>query len=163
MLAQEVFELGIIGVLYYVPAYVANASALIFKGKRRIDFEKTFIDGKPILGEGKTIEGFTLGLATGMLVGVLTGLPVLTSLLTAFGALLGDLAGAFIKRRFSINPGDPAPVLDQFDFMLGATIISKSWENLDPRSIIIAVALTPAMHIVSNYVAFLLKIKRVPW
>ena len=163
MLVQEMFELGINGVFFYIPAYAANASALIFKGRRQMDFGKFFIDGKPVFGKGKTFRGFFLGLAVGVTIGIIIGIPFSQSFLISLGALLGDLAGAFIKRRLSIQPGDPAPVLDQFDFMLGATLLSQSWKYLDPRSIIIIMALTPAVHLVSNFSAFLLKIKKVPW
>jgi CDP-2,3-bis-(O-geranylgeranyl)-sn-glycerol synthase len=163
MIVQEVFELGVRGLLFFIPAYFANAFALVFKGKKQIDFGKNFVDGKPIFGSGKTFRGFLLGMGTGVIAGVLTGTPLLLSFLISLGALLGDLAGAFLKRRLSIRPGDPAPVLDQFDFMLGATVLSQSWMRLDPRSIIIIMALTPLVHLVSNSVAFLLRIKKVPW
>jgi len=163
MLVKEVFELGVNGVFFFIPAYVANASALIFKGRKQMDFGKVFIDGKPVFGKGKTFRGFFLGLAVGVLIGIIIGISFSQSFLISLGALLGDLAGAFIKRRLSIKPGDPAPVLDQFDFMLGATLLSQSWAHLDPRSIIIVMALTPAVHLVSNFSAFLLKIKKVPW
>ncbi len=163
MLVQEMFELGIRGLIFYSSAYAANASALLFRGRRQIDFGRVFIDGRPIFGSGKTFRGFFLGLVIGTLTGSIAGNPAVASFLTSLGALLGDLTGAFIKRRLSIKPGDPAPVLDQFDFMLGATLLSQPWNYLDPRAIIIIMALTPAVHLVSNLSAFLLKIKKVPW
>ncbi|MBO3769620.1 MAG: CDP-2,3-bis-(O-geranylgeranyl)-sn-glycerol synthase [Thermoproteota archaeon] len=163
MSVQDVFELGIRGVLFFLPAYIANSSALIFKGRIPMDFGRTFIDGKPILGSGKTFRGFFMGIIVGTLTGVLIRIPPSLSFLISLGALVGDLIGAFVKRRLSMRPGDPAPVLDQFDFILGATILSKSWMHLDPRSIIIVMALTPLIHLVSNYVAFLVGIKKVPW
>ncbi|MCS7138927.1 MAG: CDP-2,3-bis-(O-geranylgeranyl)-sn-glycerol synthase [Crenarchaeota archaeon] len=163
MSVQEVFELGMRGVFFFIPAYIANASALIFKGGKQMDFGKVFIDGKPIFGSGKTFRGFSLGIIVGTLAGVLIGIPVTLSFLISLGALTGDLAGAFVKRRLSMRPGDPAPVLDQFDFILGATLLSQSWIHLDLRSIVIVMALTPLIHLVSNSLAFLLKIKKVPW
>ncbi|NHV99325.1 MAG: CDP-2,3-bis-(O-geranylgeranyl)-sn-glycerol synthase [Thaumarchaeota archaeon] len=163
MLVQEMFELGIRGLIFYSSAYAANASALLFKGRRQIDLGKVFIDGKPIFGSGKTFKGFFLGLVVGVFTGSMVGNSVIVSFLTSLGALLGDLMGAFIKRRISIKPGDPMPVLDQFDFMLGATLLSQAWNHLDPRAIIIIMALTPAVHLISNFLAFLLKIKKVPW
>jgi CDP-2,3-bis-(O-geranylgeranyl)-sn-glycerol synthase len=163
MIVQEVFELGVKGVFFYIPAYLANASALVFKGRRQIDFGKAFIDGKPVFGSGKTFRGFLSGFAIGTLTGILIGIPLFYSLLASLGALLGDLAGAFFKRRLSIKPGDPAPVLDQFDFMLGATLLSQSWKCLDPRSIIIVMVITPIIHLFSNSIAFILRLKKEPW
>lgn len=163
MSVQDIFELGIRGVLFFLPAYIANASALIFKGRVAMDFGKIFIDGKPILGSGKTFRGFFMGIIVGTLTGILIGIPASLSFSTSLGALIGDLVGAFIKRRLSMKPGDPAPVLDQFDFIFGAAFISRSWVSLDPRSIIIVMALTPLIHLISNSIAFLIGIKRVPW
>lgn len=163
MLVQEMFELGIRGMVFYSPAYAANAFALIFRGEKQIDFGRLFIDGKPIFGRGKTFKGFFLGLIMGVITGSILGISLSTSFLVGFGALLGDLMSAFIKRRLSIKTGDPAPILDQFDFVLGATLLSQAWKYLDPRSILIIMALTPAIHLVSNSLAFLIGVKKVPW
>ncbi|HIH72167.1 MAG TPA: CDP-archaeol synthase, partial [Thermococcaceae archaeon] len=56
---------------YILPAYFANASPVIFKGKTPMDFGKSFVDGKRILGDGKTWRGFFGGLFTGILIGVI--------------------------------------------------------------------------------------------
>jgi CDP-2,3-bis-(O-geranylgeranyl)-sn-glycerol synthase len=74
-----------------------------------MDFGRNFVDGKRIFGNNKTWRGFFFGWAVGIGVGLAEGAvfgfdsyPVLFSLLIPLGALLGDLTGAFIKRRFDI-------------------------------------------------------------
>ena len=96
-----------------LPAYIANASAVLMGGKIPIDFGKTW-KGKPVLGPGKTWRGFIGGVVLGSTVGYVQalffpksfgGYPVL--LLAVFslslGALTGDLFESFIKRRLGKN------------------------------------------------------------
>jgi len=95
------------------PPYVANGSA-VFAGRLRrrhpLDFGRRFRDGRRIFGDGKTFEGLAIGIAAGTLLGYAPNLirPYL-SLLDAFmlslAAVLGDLAGAFIKRRLCMPRG----------------------------------------------------------
>jgi CDP-diglyceride synthetase len=37
---------------------------------------------------------------------------------------MGDLTGAFLKRRLNIPPGGLLPVVDQIDFIVGAILFS---------------------------------------
>ncbi|MEM3606836.1 MAG: CDP-archaeol synthase, partial [Candidatus Bathyarchaeia archaeon] len=53
--------------IFILPAYIANASAVVFHGKKPIDFNKTFIDKKRVFGANKTIEGFIGGFLCGLL------------------------------------------------------------------------------------------------
>ena len=57
--------------LTYAPAFIANAGMTIAgtmgKNNRPLDFEKKFIDGEPIFGEGKTIKGFFGGIIIGII------------------------------------------------------------------------------------------------
>ena len=129
-----------------IPAYVANASALLVGGKTPIDFGKTWRDGKRILGNGKTWNG----LITGGLIGICAGfamaiaapyinetlaenglgilvvtnfegfplmIPIIASI--TYGALLGDIIESFFKRRRGIERGKDWIPFDQIDFILG--------------------------------------------
>ena len=93
-----------------------------------MDFGKNFYDGKRIFGNNKTFRGFFFGLAIGIVVGlmecVVFGFPILFSVLIPLGALLGDLTGAFLKRRLGIAPGGLLPIVDQVDFVVGAIVFS---------------------------------------
>ena len=99
----------------------------MFGGGMPIDLGKNLPDGEPVLGDHKTIRGFLSGLLVGAIVGLIESIFSETPLfgmaiLASIGALLGDLAGAFIKRRLRIEPGKSLPGVDQLDFVLGATI-----------------------------------------
>lgn len=151
---------------FILPAYVANATPVILGGGARIDGGKHFIDERPIFGAGKTIRGFLTGLIIGSLVGAVQGFVVgepctyfMVGLLLALGALLGDLAGSFIKRRAGIRQGGAAPGLDQLSFLIVALllalpIVAPSWET-----VIILILITPPIHFATNLGGHLLGLK----
>ncbi|MBO3762823.1 MAG: CDP-2,3-bis-(O-geranylgeranyl)-sn-glycerol synthase [Thermoproteota archaeon] len=151
------------GYIFMAPALVANASAVIFKGIYPIDLGKKFIDSEPIFGKNKTIGGFIGGGLTGFLIGVLINRSIILSVALSFGALTGDLIGAFIKRRLKIKPGQPFPLLDQYDFVFGALIFSYPISQLDIYATIAFLFTVPLIHLFTNVVGYIIKIKRVPW
>ncbi|MHC1601528.1 MAG: CDP-2,3-bis-(O-geranylgeranyl)-sn-glycerol synthase [Candidatus Nezhaarchaeales archaeon] len=160
-------EVIISAILFALPAYIANATPLIlakFMPKRRpIDLGKCWLDGKRILGDSKSIEGFVSGTFAGFVVGALLNSP-LKGFLMGLGAMTGDVLGSFIKRRLSISQGEPAPLLDQYLFMLIALLFSGS-AGYTPsmEQLIVILVVTPILYISSNYVAYLLKMKPKPF
>jgi CDP-2,3-bis-(O-geranylgeranyl)-sn-glycerol synthase len=172
----------IITLLIIWPPYVANATPVvagkIFRKRIPIDLGKNFIDGRRIFGDGKTYEGFITGLLVGFVIGEFTYLIVTsvvnlyqelpsptTVLLMCLAALVGDLVGAFIKRRLGMPRGAPAPLLDQLDFLLMSLL--ALW-LLQPQIlrwvyVVIAIIITPPIHLLTNTIAYLLKLKKEPW
>jgi len=89
-------------------------------------------------------------------------------LLIPLGALLGDLSGAFIKRRLNIAPGGLLPIVDQIDFVTGALVLSLpltliSWTGLSWQTAITVLLITPPIHLFTNFLAYRLKLKKHPW
>jgi CDP-2,3-bis-(O-geranylgeranyl)-sn-glycerol synthase len=158
--------------LYFIfPAYCANAAPVIFGGGRPIDADRTFIDGKPILGSHKTVRGFFAGLIVGTLVGFVQNIvyplypsnPLLGFALS-LGALIGDLFDSFIKRRLGFPPGASFPILDQLDFIVGALLFSLMVPPLPPLNLVlIIIVITPPIHLLTNVLAFLFGFKSTPW
>lgn len=127
-----------------IPAYIANASALLVGGGTPIDFGKTYKDGKRILGDGKTWRGLFVGTFVGVTAGFglsvaakyaalyefpitlsdFTGFPFMMPLIFSicFGALLGDIVESFFKRRVGKNRGEDWIPFDQLDFIIGVLI-----------------------------------------
>ncbi|NPA23690.1 MAG: CDP-2,3-bis-(O-geranylgeranyl)-sn-glycerol synthase [Crenarchaeota archaeon] len=173
-------------ILLLIPEYVANGSppviSKILEGEcTPIDGGRMFIDGKRILGDGKTIEGFIGGVLAGYSISlfiysllILLLPPHILSLLyipqpphvlaLSVLALSGDLLGAFIKRRLGLARGAPAPVLDQLDFLMFPLVYMYAVLGIHDYYIyIIAILFTLFMHLFTNYVAYKLGIKSVPW
>lgn len=129
-----------------IPAYIANASALLIGGGTPIDFGKKWKDGKRILGDGKTWQGLIVGSFIGMTAGFglsvaakyaqmyqfpiylddFTGFPMMIPLIFAicFGALIGDIVESFFKRRHNIQRGEDWIPFDQIDFIIGVLIFT---------------------------------------
>jgi CDP-2,3-bis-(O-geranylgeranyl)-sn-glycerol synthase len=152
---------------FIFPAYCANGAPVLGGGGKPIDFGKNFFDGKRIFGANKTFRGFFFGLAIGAAVGVmdclLFGYPWLFAVLTPLGALLGDLTGAFLKRRLDIKPGGLLPVVDQIDFVVGALVFSLPLMIVSWQLALAVLLITPPIHLFTNFLAYKLKLKKNPW
>jgi CDP-2,3-bis-(O-geranylgeranyl)-sn-glycerol synthase len=86
-------------------------------------------------------------------------------LLLSLGGLLGDLAGAFLKRRLEIAPGNLLPIVDQVDFVVGALIFSLllSPSMLTWELALTVLLITPPIHLLTNFAAYKLGLKSNPW
>jgi len=130
-----------------LPAYIANASAVLVGGGLPIDFGKKWGDGKRILGDGKTWRGLLAGAFIGMTAGFgmsvaskyiamsdyfflglsdFEGFPLMIPIIFSlcFGALFGDVIESFFKRRIGKERGDNWFIFDQLDFIIGALFLS---------------------------------------
>jgi len=167
-----------------LPAYAANGLTPILglrKGLHPVDGGRK-LRGQPLFGPGKTLEGLIFGTLMGGCIGLIEMLaypylpfsisPVqlnivpmslILGLLLGFGAMSGDLAGSFIKRRLKIPRGRPAPFLDQEDFLAGALAFSLLLIPLEISWVVLLVFVTFVVHIVANMIGYLLKIKKQPW
>ena len=155
---------------FIFPAYCANGAPVLAGGGPPLDFGKNFFDGKRIFGKNKTFRGFFFGWLIGFLVGIVEGLvfgfatySVLFIVLTPLGALVGDLTGAFIKRRLNIAPGGLLPVIDQIDFVVGALLFSLPLSMISWELAVAVIVITPPIHLFTNFLAYKLKLKNNPW
>ena len=83
--------------------------------------------------------------------------------MASLGALLGDIGGAFIKRRLGIKPGGAFPVLDQLDFVIGAVLLASTISNVSLGTALIVLFETPPFHFLTNLGAYLLGLKSTYW
>ncbi len=167
----------LVAILWYIlPAYIANASAVLAKGRTPLDQNIRFVDGRRLLGKGKTVKGFVLAVLAGTLAGAALGYAegalvarTLLAFVLSFGAMAGDSAGSFIKRRFDIRPGEAAPLLDQWDFVLSAMLFHWAflpWIAIPLPTVLEALAilvLTALLHVCTNIAAYHMGLKKVPW
>ncbi len=183
---------------FFLPAFLANPSAVLWGGGTPMDFGRTLRDGERVFGDGKTWRGLIGGSLSGAILGLLLffpfgllapesswsfGAPVTdlgggamlafaASGVLALGALLGDLVAAFLKRRMHKPRGAKAPGLDQYDFVVGALVLSllvAGWSV--PRfysgdawfGLLAIILITPVLHRGVNIVGFRLGKKHEPW
>ena len=164
------------------PAYAANGFPPLARGSLPIDFKKKLKDGNRILGDGKTIEGFGIGLIAGSFVGVLESLiqPFLNSyamiwnvqippmnfligFLIALGTLCGDLGGSFIKRRLGLPRGKEVIFLDQWNFVIGSVLFVFMFTEITVWMFLIMLLITFVIHRIANIIGHKLKVKKEPW
>ncbi|MFY1644548.1 CDP-archaeol synthase, partial [Methanoculleus bourgensis] len=102
----------------------------------------------------------------------LTALPrqtLLSVTLLAAGALLGDLAKSFFKRRLGKERGESWPIADQYDLVIGSfllmLLIYPQWlfENITLPIAVWIVIITPLLHRVVNIIGYYIGVKEVPW
>ena len=161
--------------LMAIPLYLCNGFALIFGGKTPIDLGKNFFDKRRILGRGKSFKGTASGLFFAFL-GVLTLSIVFPEtsgiiganyffygILLAVGAVLGDFAGSFAKRRFNVPRGKSIFLLDQLDFIIGGFAVGMILIVPSAIEVVFLSAFTLLMHVISNRIAYVGKMKKVPW
>jgi CDP-2,3-bis-(O-geranylgeranyl)-sn-glycerol synthase len=159
----------LIAIYVAIPTYVTNSTPVLLGRGTPIDRGKKFVDGRPMLGTNKTVKGFTYGFLLGSVAALGEAvlfekyLLVLAGIVASLGALLGDLLGAFVKRRLDIPPGHPLPVVDQLDFILGALLLTARLLNVTAGAVLILVIATIPIHLFSNAIAYMLRLKKRLW
>ena len=167
-----------------VPAYFANMAPVICKNifprlAFPLDFNKD-ISGKPILGKNKTFRGLIFGIGFAGVSSYIQfnlykidwfrGISVLDynnwliiGLLLGTGAMFGDIAKSFIKRRVNISPGRPWRGFDQLDFVIGAMIFISFIKVLDLSIIVTVLISSLVLNIAVNAISTYLKIRTDKW
>lgn len=157
-------------VKYYLPPMVANSSPVLIKGTIPVDNNKTWRDGRRLLGPNKTVEGLLIGILSSFTTASCINMVIragfsyiLLATLAGTAALIGDLAGAFIKRRLGIPPGGHLPIIDQLGFAVAATVlyylIGIEEVVSNPTLVSVTLALIFALHVSTNYLAYLFGLK----
>ncbi|MFX1393764.1 MAG: CDP-2,3-bis-(O-geranylgeranyl)-sn-glycerol synthase [Promethearchaeota archaeon] len=98
-------------------------------------------------------------------------LLIVRIILCSYGAVIGDLIGSFLKRRFDISSGKPCWIVDQIDFAVFAILFISIPALLFPtifmvpdiNIIIFLLILTPAVSVIANSIAYIIGLKEVPW
>lgn len=187
---MDILTAALMGLVLFLPALIPNSAAALFGGGTPVDFNRTW-RGKRVLGDGKTWRGLFGGVGSGILIGLLMlaiaylagsedsfgygpfpdSVGVVVCL--ALGSLVGDMAGAFIKRRLGMARGQKAPGLDQYDFVVGALLLTllvyPSWvlstyvEGEAIAGLITLLIFVPLLHRSVNIIGFKMGKKKEPW
>ena len=167
-----------------LPAYVPNNAAVLAGGGRPIDGGREWGDRR-LLGDGKTWRGTAVGTLAGVAlaaglnvfggpIGAAAGFslptfPPAAALGLAAGAMGGDIAASFLKRRSGRERGAAFPGLDQLDFVVGALalvfVAAPEWAQatFTPGVLVVVLVATPILHIGTNIIAYLIGAKTEPW
>ncbi|RLM90720.1 CDP-2,3-bis-(O-geranylgeranyl)-sn-glycerol synthase [Halobellus sp. Atlit-38R] len=177
-------DLVVVAFWAMLPAYVPNNAAVLAGGGAPIDGGRT-MGGRRLLGDGKTWRGTAVGTLAGVLLALglnvlapvvvrMTGFeipvfPLAAAFGLAFGAMLGDIAASFLKRRTGRERGAPFPGVDQLDFVAGAlacaAVLDFGWfqTTFTLPVLGVVIVLTPVLHVLTNAIAYVLGLKDEPY
>lgn len=81
--------------------------------------------------------------------------------------------GSFVKRRLNLERGAKAPILDQYDFLIGAFLLTgllfPDWvyaqylQGGQLLALLFLLLITPVLHRVVNIIGYKMGQKDVPW
>lgn len=179
------YDWGMLNLIWLLaPAFFANGAALLSRRIKilqplaiPVDLEKKWSDGRRVIGNSKTIRGYAFGIIAAIVSAIAIfyaseylGISIFSSLeysiligaVMGFGALLGDTVKSFFKRRLGFAEGKTLVFFDQTDFLIGAMIISIPFDQFPIKFILIVLAATFLLHVITNIFAFYFKLKKVP-
>ena len=166
-----------------LPAYFANMAPVMAKKIKFFNFPVDFnkkIKNKPVFGRNKTFRGFIFGISFAIAVSyiqfLLHGMMFFENIsffdykrwlifgfLIGFGALTGDLAKSFLKRRIGFEPGAKFVPFDQTDFVIGALVFIMPIFDLTFKIFFVSLLLSFFLHIAVNHIAYYSKIRDEKW
>ncbi|HRH93111.1 MAG TPA: CDP-archaeol synthase, partial [Candidatus Peribacteria bacterium] len=147
----------------FLPAFIANGAPVIAKRLPGISTWTKPISAK-LFGANKTYRGFAIGVGSAVVCALVQfslrnlwffkelnelhnslGQSALVGFLLGFGALFGDLAKSFAKRRVGIEPGQAWPVFDGIDYVIGAIIFIWPLYHASPLDVVVLLIAAPLL------------------
>jgi len=169
-------------IYFLLPAGLANMAPVLmkfwFKGLAQpIDGGQTW-QGQPLFGRSKTWRGLIFATLFGIIIFGLQqylyrfqGIKDISlfnynqynlwlGFLMGLGAILGDLAKSFFKRRLKMAPGHVWIPLDQIDYSIGALLLSALiyWPGWSVTITCILIGFI--LHLLINLIGYAIKLKK---
>jgi CDP-2,3-bis-(O-geranylgeranyl)-sn-glycerol synthase len=148
---------------------VANGTPAIVKrvfGARAdhaIDCGMRLADGRFMFGPSKTIRGIVSSVMATALIAAAVGLTLYVGVVIALGAMAGDLASSFIKRRLGLEPSSKATGLDQIPEALLPCLLLSAILPLTAGDIAVIVLLFFGGEIILSEVLFRAGVRDRPY
>lgn len=169
---MDLFSFAVIFLGYVVPLYISNASPIVIHGKIPLDLNIK-INKIRLLGDGKSILGTFVGIIAGTFAGTIYFFisPIeslvpnyfILAFFLSIGGVLGDIIESFFKRRIGLKRGEQWLIFDQVDFVIGGLLLSSLIRIPELYLVIFILLITFFAHRFSNWVAYKIKLKKVPW
>lgn len=184
-LQRMLWDLIVTTLYLFLPAYVANMAPVFVtrwnilpRLARPVDGGRR-LNGQELFGPHKTIRGIVVGVLGGVLVAIAQKMfaersllgdalalfpyhersAILWGILMGGGALAGDLAKSFLKRRFGIPPGARWFPWDQLDMIVGALVFGSLLFHFPLSVVITAIIVTPLVGLLVNVGGYMLNLK----
>jgi CDP-2,3-bis-(O-geranylgeranyl)-sn-glycerol synthase len=139
--------------VFYLPALLQNVAVYLLAavfGRRQIPVDLgSSSGGKRLIGNSRGLISLPLALVVGALVGGFQG-RVLEAIHLTVGVDLGTIANSALKRRLGISPGGHFFPLDQFDFILGASLVYALSYPLSLEVFLCGLGMGAVIHLLTN-------------
>ncbi|WP_244443098.1 CDP-archaeol synthase [Bradyrhizobium sp. Ai1a-2] len=122
-----------------------------------------FVDGRPLLGQSKTIRGVVLSVAVTAAAAPVLGVSAATGALVSCLAMLGDIFSSFIKRRLKLPSSAQAIGLDQIPESLLPLVVCQNALSLTWIDIIICVGIFLIGELMISRLLYKLNIRDQPY
>jgi len=142
-------------------APVLAGKALAFDAP--IDGGWCFYDGRPLFGPSKTIRGVLVSLVATTVVAELLGWDWRIGVCISAGAMAGDLATSFVKRRLGLPAHDRATGLDQVPEAGLPLLIVQSRLGLGILDIVVVVGAFALVALLGSRALFQIGMKDRPY
>lgn len=164
---------------FFLPAGIANMAPVFANSIPGLNHWKSPLDfghswrGKRIFGDSKTWRGVVFGTLVAIIVGLFqyrfiaysaesTGFIIAATAAMGLGALFGDAVKSFFKRRRGLKPGENWLPFDQIDYVIGGLIFVYPLVGFTFLQAVMVLALYSALHLVVNYVGYLIGMRQNP-
>lgn len=156
---------------FMLPAYTANMAPPFLRAWKGWNPPIS----RRLLGAHKTVLGVALGVAAAVATAFLESLAggsriaveperwLSLGLLLGVGALGGDAAKSFFKRRLGIAPGESWIPFDQLDFQVGALLLGGHRARLGAADVAVILLGGFLGDLAINRLAYRLRIKETRW
>ena len=128
-----------------------------------IDAGRSFRDGRRWFGDSKTWRGVAGAVLLTPLAAALLQLPIITGVVIAVMAMLGDLLSSFIKRRLDIPSSGMALGLDQIPESLLPLLAVRDQFSLGVAGIVELSVAFIAVELVLSLLLYRLDIRKRPY
>jgi CDP-2,3-bis-(O-geranylgeranyl)-sn-glycerol synthase len=161
----------------FLPAMAANQAPVFARSipalDRPVDGGRTWRDGRRLFGAHKTWRGVAAGVAAGALTALAQAAvpmpagyalapsvrPLALGSALGLGALSGDLAKSFLKRRRGVADGEPWFPADQLDAAVGALAAARLLGPVPWEVAACLLLLAAPLHLAMNRVGFILGLR----
>ena len=144
-----------------VPVFAGRLFGAYFN--QPLDFEVSFVDGRPVFGRSKTIRGIVLSLVTTTALAPLLGFEWTWGLIVVSVAMISDLSSSFLKRRLSLPPSSRATGIDQIPECLLPTLAIRSTLGLDAFDVVSVVIIFFLGEVILSRLLFRWRIRNRPY